>query len=54
MVEKQKNGAETYLFRYFDENGIEPSGGEQQKMAIARALAKNSTTSQFRPMTDRT
>ena len=42
MVEKQKNGAETYLFRYFDENGIEPSGGEQQKMAIARALAKNS------------
>ena len=42
MVEKQKNGAETYLFRYFDENGIVPSGGEQQKMAIARALAKNS------------
>lgn len=42
MVAKQANGAETYLFRYFDENGIEPSGGEQQKMAIARALAKKS------------
>lgn len=42
MIAKQKNGAETYIFRYFDENGIEPSGGEQQKMAIARALAKQS------------
>lgn len=42
MIEKQKNGAETFIFRYFDDNGIEPSGGEQQKMAIARALAKNS------------
>jgi len=42
MVEKQSKGAETYLFRYFDDEGIEPSGGEQQKMAIARALAKNS------------
>ena len=31
---------DTVLFKAFDENGIEPSGGEQQKMAIARALYK--------------
>ena len=34
-------GADTLLFKPFDENGIEPSGGEQQKLAIARALHKN-------------
>ena len=28
--------------KYFDEKGIEPSGGEQQKIAIARALYKDS------------
>ena len=41
FVSKQENGVKTYLFRHFDEEGIEPSGGEQQKLAIARALAKN-------------
>ncbi|MDE6579077.1 MAG: ABC transporter ATP-binding protein/permease, partial [Ruminiclostridium sp.] len=35
-----EKGTETMLFKSFDENGIEPSGGEQQKMAIARALYK--------------
>lgn len=35
-----EKGVETILFKSFDENGIEPSGGEQQKMAIARALYK--------------
>ena len=34
-------GMETPVFRYFDLNGFEPSGGEQQKIAIARALYKN-------------
>jgi len=35
------NGADTVVFKHFDEEGIEPSGGEQQKLAIARALYKN-------------
>lgn len=34
-------GRETYLFKHFEEDGIELSGGEQQKLAIARALYKN-------------
>lgn len=39
-IESLENGTDTVLFKAFDENGIEPSGGEQQKMAIARALYK--------------
>lgn len=35
-----EKGYDTMLFKFFDENGIEPSGGEQQKIAIARALFK--------------
>lgn len=38
-----KNGLDTILFKYFDDDGIEPSGGEQQKLAIARALYKNAS-----------
>lgn len=37
------NGIDTVLFRQFDDSGIEPSGGEQQKMSIARALYKDSS-----------
>lgn len=33
---------QTYIYKMFVENGIEPSGGESQKLAIARALYKNS------------
>lgn len=36
-----KNGVDMILFKYFDDEGIEPSGGEQQKLAIARALYKD-------------
>lgn len=34
-------GLDTQIYKYFDENGMEPSGGEMQKMAIARALYKD-------------
>jgi len=34
-------GIQTTMFRYFDQKGVELSGGEQQKMAIARALYKD-------------
>ena len=42
--ERLKNlekGIHTYLCRNFDEDGIEISGGEAQKAALARALYKN-------------
>ncbi len=42
MLEKLDKGLETNIFKYFDEKGVEPSGGEQQKLAIARALYKDS------------
>ena len=34
-------GTDTNIFKFFDEKGVEPSGGEQQKIAIARALYKD-------------
>lgn len=33
---------ETYLYKDFDDTGVEISGGEAQKIAIARAVYKNS------------
>lgn len=39
-VHSMEKGMDTMLFKAFDEKGIEPSGGEQQKLAIARALYK--------------
>ena len=42
--ERLKNlekGVHTYLYRNFDEDGIEISGGEVQKAALARALYKD-------------
>jgi len=35
-------GVQTLVFRNFDGEGFEPSGGEGQKIALARALFKNS------------
>lgn len=35
-------GLESYLYQYFDESGVEISGGEAQKIAIARALYRDS------------
>ncbi len=34
-------GRDTLMFREFDRDGVQLSGGEQQKLAIARALYKN-------------
>lgn len=36
-----QSGVETYLYKDFDETGVEISGGEAQKIAIARALYKD-------------
>jgi ATP-binding cassette subfamily B protein len=38
---KMKNGLATILYKDFDDEGIEISGGEAQKIALARALYKN-------------
>lgn len=35
------NGLDTYLYKNMKEDGVEVSGGEAQKIAIARALYKN-------------
>lgn len=42
MIESLEKNTDTQLMKFFDESGIEPSGGEQQKIAIARALFKDS------------
>ena len=38
---QMKNGTETYLYKDFDEEGVEISGGEAQKIALARALYRD-------------
>ncbi len=40
-LDSLEHGMDTMLFKSFDKEGIEASGGEQQKLAIARALYKN-------------
>ncbi len=41
LLAKLPDGIETSLYKNFDESGFEPSGGEGQKIALARALYKN-------------
>ena len=40
-LRREKRGLDTWLRKDFDENGVEISGGEAQKAALARALYKN-------------
>lgn len=44
-IEKKVNsfakGIDTVLYKYFDESGVELSGGEKQKLVLARAIYKN-------------
>lgn len=41
VLEKLPQGIDTYLTKEFDENGFVCSGGQAQKVAIARVFAKN-------------
>lgn len=40
-VKSLEKGVETYLYKLYEEDGVELSGGESQKLAIARALYKD-------------
>jgi len=39
--EKMKDGLDTYLYKDITEDGVDVSGGEAQKIALARALYKD-------------
>ena len=40
-LQSMKKGLETFIYKDLDEEGVEISGGEAQKIALARALYKN-------------
>lgn len=40
-ISSLKDGLDTIIYKGFDEDGVDISGGEAQKIAIARALQKN-------------
>lgn len=42
IIEKYPKGLNTVILPYFDKAGVTPSGGEKQRIALARALYKKS------------
>ncbi len=42
LLNKLKERESTHIYKIFSENGIEPSGGEAQKIAITRAIYRDS------------
>jgi ABC-type multidrug transport system fused ATPase/permease subunit len=40
-IQSLEKGLDTYLYKLYEEDGVELSGGESQKLAIARALYKD-------------
>lgn len=40
-LDEMEKGLDTILYKYLDDEGVEISGGEAQKIALARALYKN-------------
>lgn len=40
-LNKMEDGIDTYLYKDFEDKGVEISGGEEQKIAMARALYRN-------------
>lgn len=40
-IDELDKGFDTYVYRHFDESGVELSGGQGQKLAIARAIFKD-------------
>lgn len=42
VIDSAPKGSKTSLYRIFDEDGVEFSGGEMQRLAIARAIYKHS------------
>ncbi len=40
LIQSLAKGYDTTLYKIFDDKGVELSGGEQQKLAIARAILK--------------
>lgn len=40
-VENQKEGLESYITKIYHDKGLLPSGGQEQKIAISRALARD-------------
>ena len=41
MGKSQPKGIKSYLTKILDDNGLLPSGGQEQKIAITRALARD-------------